>query len=410
MRRATRSILAAAIALATASQAAAQLVYDWDGETSDSWFVTTNWEVFGGNPDPGLGDPPIPDGAVRVEIDIDGTGATPAPVVAGGAALASEVRIGRTNGGALTLQSGSLSTAAGDSGVKFRVGNGAPGAFTMNGGTLDLIDGTFVTGSGANSKGTVEINGGVLNVVGASRDINLDENNPSAGSVFTVNDGQINIGDVFLIDGTATFNLLGGSVSSIDDIRLRADAVANVSGGLWVTQDALQVGEGAVVGGALLLTGGTVRAENIDFGGDGTIAIDSLGLLQLQNTNVGVAAAEAFILGGRITSSGTLEVSVVDIGGIDFTQISVQSAGLPGDFNGDGKVDLVDLDILGQNFGVATGATLAQGDANGDGAVDLVDLDILGQNFGAMAATATPEPAALFVAAIGVLAAAARRR
>lgn len=52
-----------------------------------------------------------------------------------------------------------------------------------------------------------------------------------------------------------------------------------------------------------------------------------------------------------------------------------------GDANGDRNVDLLDLDILGTNFG-ATDATYAQGDFNGDGTVDLLDLDILGQWFG----------------------------
>lgn len=52
------------------------------------------------------------------------------------------------------------------------------------------------------------------------------------------------------------------------------------------------------------------------------------------------------------------------------------------DFNNDGAVDLLDLDVLGANFGAGPGATRAQGDANGDGNIDLLDLDILGSEFG----------------------------
>jgi hypothetical protein len=55
---------------------------------------------------------------------------------------------------------------------------------------------------------------------------------------------------------------------------------------------------------------------------------------------------------------------------------------LDADFNGDGSVDLLDLDILGGNFGAGPGATASQGDANGDGNIDLLDLDILGSEFG----------------------------
>ena len=67
-----------------------------------------------------------------------------------------------------------------------------------------------------------------------------------------------------------------------------------------------------------------------------------------------------------------------------------------GDVNGDGMVDLLDLDIVGMNFGL-TPATPAQGDLNGDNVVDLLDLDIVGMNFGsssfalASAPVATPE-------------------
>lgn len=51
------------------------------------------------------------------------------------------------------------------------------------------------------------------------------------------------------------------------------------------------------------------------------------------------------------------------------------------DYNGDGSNDLLDLDILGRNFGKSP-ATFAEGDSNGDNRVDLLDLDVLGANFG----------------------------
>lgn len=110
----------------------------------------------------------------------------------------------------------------------------------------------------------------------------------------------------------------------------------------------------------------------------------------------------------------TLEFNVPGVGsiagGILFAAASV--APLPGDANGDGSVDLLDLDILGSNFGDSP-ATLAQGDFNGDNVVDLLDLDILGSNFGEMAATASaaavPEPAGLAVA-VGLAAAAVAQR
>ena len=88
-------------------------------------------------------------------------------------------------------------------------------------------------------------------------------------------------------------------------------------------------------------------------------------------------------------------------GGAFFDNISVELVDavvmmIPGDANGDGNVDLLDLDILGMNFGSMTGNGASDGDFNGDGEVDLLDLDILGMNFGFMSpATAVPEPAGL---------------
>jgi hypothetical protein len=98
---------------------------------------------------------------------------------------------------------------------------------------------------------------------------------------------------------------------------------------------------------------------------------------------------------------------------IDDTSLSVVGGTepLPGDANGDGIVDLLDLDILGANFGLSP-ATFAQGDFNADNIVDLLDLDILGGNFGATSpANAIPEPTTVFLTlAAMALAAGARVR
>jgi hypothetical protein len=121
------------------------------------------------------------------------------------------------------------------------------------------------------------------------------------------------------------------------------------------------------------------------------------------------------------TSATPIEVMRIDIdelvstgvpGGFDGFEISglVAQAGINheglsaffGTFNEcfdpncDGRVDLLDLDILGANFGVSP-ATLEQGDLNNDDVVDLLDLDILGANFGGPSSIAIPEPATLLL-------------
>ena len=79
---------------------------------------------------------------------------------------------------------------------------------------------------------------------------------------------------------------------------------------------------------------------------------------------------------------------------------------LPGDANGDGKVDINDLTIVLSNFG-QTGMTWSTGDFNGDGKVDVNDLTILLSHFGQTAAasglaspSAVPEPSTLALSAV----------
>lgn len=50
----------------------------------------------------------------------------------------------------------------------------------------------------------------------------------------------------------------------------------------------------------------------------------------------------------------------------------------PGDVNGDGQVDLIDLNLVLANFGAQT----SSGDANGDGVVNLLDLNLVLSAFG----------------------------
>ncbi len=71
---------------------------------------------------------------------------------------------------------------------------------------------------------------------------------------------------------------------------------------------------------------------------------------------------------------------------------------IPGDANGDGRVDAADLNILGLNW-QGEGKTRSEGDFTGDGIVNAADLNVLGLNWqtGVGAAASVPEPNAMIL-------------
>jgi C1A family cysteine protease len=85
----------------------------------------------------------------------------------------------------------------------------------------------------------------------------------------------------------------------------------------------------------------------------------------------------------------------------------IKVALLPGDANGDGKVDIADLSILLTNFD-KTGMSWSQGDFDHSGTVDIADLSNLLTNFDKTAAssacaTAVAEPSSLALLGLGVI-------
>lgn len=82
-----------------------------------------------------------------------------------------------------------------------------------------------------------------------------------------------------------------------------------------------------------------------------------------------------------IWSLATLGILVMVLVFLGFHHlIHPHASGQPGDVNGDGRVDVLDLSILAANY-AKTSATAAQGDLNGDGRVDVFDLSILAANW-----------------------------
>lgn len=108
---------------------------------------------------------------------------------------------------------------------------------------------------------------------------------------------------------------------------------------------------------------------------------------------------EAITLEDGITTPEMIGIFGVFVSGNMSPNRRLTVASIPGDYNGDGFVNLDDFNILKSNFGGNGGPDT--GDSNGDGRVDLTDFSILKANFGR--AAAVPEPSAMVLAALAVI-------
>ena len=97
---------------------------------------------------------------------------------------------------------------------------------------------------------------------------------------------------------------------------------------------------------------------------------------------------------GDLTCDGTFASFTATAALNGYTYAIANVAPLPGDANGDGRVDVNDLTIVLTNFG-QTGMTWSQGEFTGGGTVDINDLTIVLANHGRTAAASAASPAAV---------------
>jgi hypothetical protein len=406
------------LALALPAAALAQ-TYDYDAmadmdpQPADrtDWFTSQNWgEQFGEMFFDPLS-PSIPDTDVRVEIWKSMAGVD-APEIRMGAAQAHQVRIGREDGpGLLTLAGGSLSLNLSTPMNRFRVGNHDPedvglpleqrnpGKFNMTGGTLSVA--SLWVGSG--SHGEMNLSAGSITTTE-----NLYMDWPfDADSVLNITGGAINVGGVMRMYRNATFNLDGGQLNITGSLELGAATeptqpfpqTPNVN--VTINDGIIVAGSSMRTNGSVKLNGGIVRAASFTefFSTPGSLKINDGGTLQLRTSNESVAAVNTLIAGGYIGTdspqgTGAFQIGVVNIGGTDFTQITLPESGSDGDFDEDQDVDGADFLVWQQQLGVA---------------LDADDLTVWKQNFGAImtvaSAASVPEPSALVMGLVACLSA-----
>lgn len=398
-------------------------IYDFDGVADmdpqpidpTDWMTSENWSDGGADPLPPFG-PAVPDLGTRVEIQTSTPGVN-APVIGpGDTAEAFGVRIGRFGGeGLLTMTGGTLDVRntcvspffSCDS--RLRVG-AAQADFQVDRmpGTFDMSDGTANTDTlwiGSGSEGTMNMSGGVMN---ARSHVYFDWPTDQ-GSVLNMSGGTINVGTVlpspFIMHRQSELNLEGGDIlingparlgSMLDnpgpsqDGQQTPDVTVLITGGLLEASNFLEIG------GSITINGGILRADSFNESvSSGTLDINSTGILQFNNAQESVTAVQALITGGTITTSGAapLFVEIVDVGGVDFTQVSISAPGLGGDFDEDDDVDGEDFLLWQQGFGSMFDAShLAEWQGN------------YGMSSALIAGQAIPEPASVALAVLGMFA------
>jgi hypothetical protein len=415
----------ALLGLLTSHASAQTEIYDFDGvadmdpQPADptDWFTSVNWAESGFDPLPPLG-PPIPDLDTQVEIRTSTFGVD-APEIRTGDAQAHQVRIGREEGaGLLTMTGGTLTIKnVFGFGNRFRVGSHDaaeqglpleqrfPGTFIMNGGALTVS--SLWVGSG--SHGEMNLSGGTVTL---RENFYLDWTF-DADSVLNMTGGAVNVAGVlrmfrnaqlnmtsgnFLINGTAE---LGTTNEDNPNWPFQApDVNVTISGGMLAANGFMKVN------GSVVLDGGVLRAANFQESlSMGTIEINEGGTLQFKNAEESIAAVNSLITGGFITTSsaqgtGAFQISVVNVSGTNYTQVTLPPAVSNGDFDMNHVVDGTDFVIWQRQFG---------------GALDGADYTAWKANFGSTvavrAATSAPEPgSAALAACMATGAGLARRR
>jgi hypothetical protein len=244
---------------------------------------------------------------------------------------------------------------------------------TVSGGSIDAFFDAF-------NRTVVNINGGSI---GFSNDGSIGSSNVYGGAVISVSGGSIAGLDAY--DGSVV-NLFGGAVLAID---ANDGSVVNISGGSLNDLDSF---DGSVIN----LFGGMFRLNDADIAD--TLSFNERFILRDRGVVLSGVLADG--------SAFAFELNSVFRQGQDFfhpdATLTVTLVA-PGDANGDGLVNIDDLNAVRNNFGI-TGP--ADGSLTGDafpfdGLVNIDDLNAVRNYFGRGPAP-VPEPGGITMA-LGLL-------
>lgn len=259
----------------------------------------------------------------------------------------------------------------------------------------DLRTPWAVLGSRADSRGRIELNGDRFFMLDAAESLTLGQ---AAGGVgeFELQSGLLSVGYspvspgnvVVGLGGSGHFAQTGGDHTVHNDLVLAAlpgsQGVYSLSGGRLNFHDGvMRIGEGH---GQFLFTGGELAYPGrIEFSlvNDGGVFIP--GSDTVVTGDYAVTSPEAALMVVLDDPPGSRSFTHLQVDGNasleGVLRVSLQVPGLVfGDTDGDGEVDLSDLNNVRNHFGEVGDNIL--GDGNQDGVVDLDDLNAVRNNIG----------------------------
>jgi T5SS/PEP-CTERM-associated repeat protein len=242
---------------------------------------------------------------------------------AGSAITTSGSNGGAPGNGALSVTAGgSVSAAAGVS-----IGNGGTGLVTVSGGTLTDAG---ILSVGAGGSGTLTVLAGGLVQTTGTNSVTIGRSGGSGavvinGGTLAATGGLFGVGSTsgagtLLVTGGGSL-VTGGSAAFSDINAAGAAAIATVSGGTWISNGSLIVGDTAsgtldVNGGGLLNAGTATIVLGNQSGGSGTLSVESGG--QVLAGALAIDRAIGLDASGRLTMAGgtvTLGTLAVDANG-----------------------------------------------------------------------------------------------
>jgi hypothetical protein len=262
--------------------------------------------------------------------------------------------------------------------------NAYTGNTTVAGGIYNLVGSH--TGGGTytvNNSGTLLVNGMVKPAVGSTVNIDAGGTLGGAGSVSTTNvnlNGNVSPGNQAV--GTLTLGdstlVVGNGSSSTFELLNTAGSHAFASGNDWIDMSFLDLS---------LVTDSATVSLNVGAPGGGNLSVaGDWVLMSFDNSNTGTFNPALMAING-VGPGYTANVGLVNTGGTTgdlVLTLTATSAGVAGDYNGNGVVDSADYVVWRKNQGTTgpPAPLVSQGNGNGDNFVDAADYDIWRGNFG----------------------------